>query len=81
MVNANPESQQKPASNGLNDADFRGSRSASNQIYVWEWVVRKKKRVRDGSCLRDMVNIQKEYLAGDKEGDCRAEKCISLNAE
>ena len=41
--------------------------SASNQAYVSESVARKKKRVTDATCLRDMVNIQKEYLARDKE--------------
>lgn len=30
-------------------------------------MARKKKRVTDATCLRDMVNIQKQYLARDKE--------------
>ena len=42
-------------------------RSASNQTYVSESVARKKKRVTDATCLRDMVNIQKQYLARDKK--------------
>ena len=28
-----------------------------------------------------MVNTQKQYLARDKEGDCHAQQCFSLNAE
>ena len=50
----------------MNDADPK-PRSASNQTYVSESVARKKKRVTDATCLRDMVIIQKEYLARDKE--------------
>ena len=66
VVNANPESQQNPASNEVNDAEPE-PRSASNQTYVSESVARKKKRVTDATCLRDMVNIQKQYLARDKK--------------
>ena len=64
----------------MNDADPE-PRSASNQTYVSESVARKKKRVTDATCLRDMVNTQKQYLARDKEGDCHAQQCFSLNAE
>ena len=49
----------------MNDAD-PDPRSASNQTYVSESVARKKKRVTDATCLRDMVNTQKQYLARDK---------------
>ena len=35
--------------------------------HVSESVARKKKRVTDATCLRDMVNIQKQYLARDKK--------------
>ena len=35
--------------------------------HVSESVTRKKKRVTDATCLRDMVSIQKEYLARDKK--------------
>lgn len=52
----------------MNDAESE-PRSASNQTYVSESVARKKKRVTDATCLRDMVIIQ-EYLARDiKMGD------------
>ena len=50
----------------MDDADPE-PRSASKQTYVSESVARKKKRVTDATCLREMVSIQKQYLARDKE--------------
>ena len=64
----------------MNDADPE-PRSAINQTYVSESVARKKKRVTDATCLRDMVIIQKQYLTRDKEGDCHSQRCFSPNAE
>lgn len=64
----------------MDDADPE-PRSASKQTYVSESVARKKKRVTDATCLRDMVNTQKQYLARDKEGDCHSQRCFSPNAE
>ena len=61
----------------MDDADPE-PRSASKQTYVSESVARKKKRVTDATCLRDMVNTQKQYLARDKEGDCHSQRCFSL---
>ena len=50
----------------MDDADPE-PRSASKQTYVSESVARKKKRVTDATCLREMVSIQKQYLARDKK--------------
>ena len=72
MNDADSAEQQNLTPNEVQDAEPE-PRPINNPAYVSESVARKKKRVTDATCLREMVTIQEQYL----QRDLRMEREVS----